>query len=227
MTPTAGRPRAVIFDLDETLHRLRRFTVGGYAHVAGVLAGRTGRPRGEIFGRLWRLYRSGQGARAYQTICVELGLPEDAAAELLRHHRAHTPRLRLTASASDALSRLRPSWTLGVLTNGIPELQRIKIAALGLETLVDRLVIADEVVPGGKPAPIVFARICDVLRVPPERSVMVGDDGMADAWGGREAGLRTIWLRRPNRPEPPADAADAVVDSLREVPAVAERLVGE
>jgi FMN phosphatase YigB (HAD superfamily) len=109
----------------------------------------------------------------------------------------------------------------------VPELQRIKVAALELERHVQTVVYADEVVVGGKPAPEVFERVCHELGVPPRRSVMVGDDAIADVLGGRSAGLRTIWLQRPNRTAPPPGAADAVVQSLSEVPLVAPRLLDD
>jgi len=219
--------RAVVFDLDETLHRLRRFTVGGYAHVARRLESRMGRPAGSVFRRLWGMYREGNGRTAYQSICTELGLPPEEATSLLRDHRAHLPRLRLTRSADEALRQMRGTWRVGILTNGMPGLQRIKVAALDLDARVDAIVYADELVAGGKPALDVFARIAADLGVPPGRCVMVGDDGVADVQGGHAAGMRTIWLRRPNRPSPPEGTADAIVQSLAEVPAIAARLIGD
>jgi putative hydrolase of the HAD superfamily len=220
-------PRAVIFDLDETLHRQRRFTVAGYASVARWLEDQTGRPTRETFARLWGLYRRGQGGSAYQILCSELGWPESQAAVLLGRHRAHPTHLRLTRSAERALRAMRLSWRIGILTNGIPELQRRKIDGLGVAGAVDAVVCADELAEGGKPAGIVFAHVCRALGVPPGRAVMVGDDATADVGGGRTAGLRTIWLRRPNRIAPPAAAVDAVVDTLEDVPHVAARLLGD
>jgi FMN phosphatase YigB (HAD superfamily) len=217
----------VVFDLDETLHRLRRFTLGGYAHVAGRIAAETGRDARPLFRRLWQLYRHGQGAIAYQTLCADLGYPTEHASVLLRHHRAHPTRLRLTRSAARAIREMSPTWRIGVLTNGVPELQRIKVAALDLERHVDTIVYADEIAAGGKPAPIVFARVCEELGVPPRRCVMVGDDGIADVHGGRVAGMWTIWVQRPNRPPPPPGDADAVAQSLAEVPDLAARLLGD
>lgn len=218
--------RAVVFDLDETLHRLRRFTVGGYAHVSRWLASRTGADGHQVFRRLWGLYRRGRGATAYQTVCRDLGLPAEFAATLLRHHRAHPARLRLTRSADFALAALRGSWRLAVLTNGLPELQRIKVAALGLEPRVDVIVYADELVPGGKPAPAVFEAVSRQLGVRPGRCVMVGDDGVADMQGGRRAGMHTIWMSRPARPTPPHGTVDAVLESCADLPRVAGQLIG-
>jgi putative hydrolase of the HAD superfamily len=219
--------RAVVFDLDDTLHRLRRFTLGGYLATAISIERETGRPARDTFRFLFGLYRRGQGAQAYQDLCESLGLSVEHAADFLRVHRAHQPRLRLTPDARVVLRQMRATWRIGILTNGIPSLQRHKVAALGVEDQADALVYADEIVAGGKPALEAFAAVCERLRVEPERSVMVGDDGGADIAGGRAAGLRTIWIRRHRSVIPPAGTADAVLDSLAAVPLVAARLLGE
>ena len=226
MTPGAT-PRAIVFDLDETLHRQRRFTVAGYAHVAQWVEQQTGRPAREAFRRLWGMYRRGEGSVAYQTLCAELGWAAERVTDLITRHRAHPTHLALTRSADSALRALRPTWRVGVLTNGIPELQRRKVEGLGIATRVDAVVYADEIVEYGKPAREVFARVCELLCVPPWRAVMVGDDPRADVVGGRQAGLRTIWLQRPNRSAPPPWAVDAVVESLADVPTLAARLLGD
>jgi hypothetical protein len=43
-----------------------------------------------------------------------------------------------------------------------------------------------------KPAARAFRRALEVLRLPPEQAVVVGDQMMTDMLGGRRAGLRTI-----------------------------------
>lgn len=229
MTSDSIPPRAVVFDLDDTLYRIRRFTVAGYAATSGAIAERAGRPRREIFCRLQWLYRRGRAARAYQELCEELGLPGDLAEEWLGRHRAHKRRLRLPRTSGVVLETMRAAgWRVGILTNGLPEIQRAKIEALGLASRVDSVVFADELVPGGKPAPAVFGRILDDLAVPPHRAVMVGDNPECDVTGGRRAGMRTIRLRRPAFPvHAGAEEADEVVGDLADVPASAARLLGD
>jgi putative hydrolase of the HAD superfamily len=222
-------PRAIVFDLDDTLYRIRRFTVAGYAATSGPIAERAGRPRHEIFCRLQRMYRQGRAGRAYQQLCEELGLPDELAGEWLARHRAHRRRLRLPPTSGRVLQEMRGGgWRIGILTNGLPEIQRAKVEALDLASRVDALVYADELVPGGKPAPAVFRRMLDDLSVAPRQAVMVGDNPACDVAGGRSAGMRTIRLRRPAFPvHAGEDEADEVVGDLAEVPAVAARLLGE
>lgn len=226
MSPLA---RAIVFDLDDTLYRIRRFTVAGYAATSTAIAERTGRPRQEVFCRLQAMYRRGRAATAYQELCAEFGLPGDVAGEWLARHRAHRRRLRLPGTSAGALEALRKDgWRIGLLTNGLPEIQRAKVEALDLGERVDAVVYADELVPGGKPALAVFVRILDALAVPADRSVMVGDHPENDVAGARRAGMRTIRVRRPVFADVSGrEEADAVVDNLSPVPGIARRLVGD
>jgi putative hydrolase of the HAD superfamily len=197
---TRGGPRAVVFDLDDTLYRIRRFTIAGYAATSELIARQVGLARAQVFCRLQRLYRSGRAAQAYQELAIEHGLgPEEAAAWLVAH-RAHRRRLRLPVTSVRVLDAMRrEGWRVGLLTNGIPVIQHAKIAALDLAGRVDAIVVADEHVAGGKPAAEVFGLVLERLATPPSRAVMVGDDPRTDIAGGRAAGLRTIRVVRPNR----------------------------
>jgi FMN phosphatase YigB (HAD superfamily) len=63
------------------------------------------------------------------------------------------------------------------------------------------------------------------LRVAPSRCLCVGDDLHRDIEGARRAGLRSIRLdRQPARPRAERDA-DAVIDSIVRVPAIAASLL--
>lgn len=220
-------PRAIVFDLDETLYRIRRFTVSGYAATSAHISAQSGRSRREIFCRLQGLYRRGRAARAYQELCEELGYPVAVADEWLSRHRAHRRRLRLTRTSAAVLRLLRErGWRIGVLTNGLPSIQRAKIEALDLASRIDAVVFADEHAEGGKPAPVAFDQVLTTLGVAPHRAVMVGDNPVCDVYGGRQAGLRTIRIVHPSSPTNDWEEADVVVTDLAEVPAAAERLLG-
>lgn len=220
--------RAIVFDLDDTLYRIRRFTVAGYAATSVFIAELSGRSRRDIFCRLQWLYRRGQAAQAYRLLAAELGLPAELALEWLVRHRAHRRRLRLPPATGRTLHRLRADgWRIGVLTNGLPEIQRAKVEALSLGPLLDAVVFADELAPGGKPAPETFEAVLHDLGVPAAHAVMVGDHPECDVAGGRRAGMRTIRVRRPAfAVVAEEDEADAVVTDVEEVPAIAARLLG-
>jgi len=125
----------------------------------------------------------------------------------------------------DGLERLRArGWRIGLVTNGEADVQLATIIAGGLAERVDGLAIsgAEGV---RKPARRLFelaAERCGAALTP--GAWMVGDSLAADVRGGREAGLRTIWIDRGRPLSPDAPRPDFVVSDGA---AAIELLIGE
>lgn len=217
--------RAVIFDLDDTLYPRRRFLQSGFAAVARYLAQDRGLPVDRVYASLWRAHQQTPGLE-FQALGLEFGLPDDIVPSLVQIVRGHTPVLWLGYGAVDTLTRLRAhGWRLAIVTNGAPRVQARKVRALGVAPLVDHIVYAETVAPGGKPGSATFAEALWCLEVDASRAVCVGDDLTCDIHGARRAGLHTIRLARPGQSDVLDEDADFVVDALAEVPVAAEALV--
>lgn len=84
---------------------------------------------------------------------------------------------------------------VGLITNNEGVHQRAKLAIVGLDRLVDAIVISQEI--GiAKPDARIFAHACQLLGVRPDEALHVGDNPYADAEGAHLAGLRALWLDR-------------------------------
>jgi putative hydrolase of the HAD superfamily len=122
-------------------------------------------------------------------------------------------RCELYPGVADLLRALRGRARLGVVTNGMPELQRYKATAAGLDQLVDTIVVSGEV---GciKPDPRVFLAALDRLGVNASDAVMVGDNLARDVEGAAALGMRTVWVSAGR--ELPAGGArpTAVIDHV-------------
>jgi putative hydrolase of the HAD superfamily len=221
--------RAVIFDLDDTLYPSRRFTLSGFCAVARQIERDHGIPAPSSFRVMRRAWGSVARGRELQAVCETFGLPLSLVSTWVTLIRQHTPRLRLPAVSRDVLSLLRREWRIGILTNGLPDVQARKVAALGLAPLVDAVVFAAACGDGrGKPAPEGFDDILARLRTPAASAVFVGNDPVADVGGAAGVGMKTIHLR--DRYAECVDATgrtecQATVTRLLDVPAVASRLV--
>jgi putative hydrolase of the HAD superfamily len=221
-------PRGVVFDLDDTLYRERRFALSGYRAVAAHAAIRFGADAGTVWRVLVCALRHGDRATAFQRLCATMGWPPALADDLRLVYRGHVPSLRLPTTTRRVLRALRPAWRIGVLTNGPPGIQRRKVAALGLAPLVDAVVYAEEIVPGGKPAREAFEAAVDRLGVPPARCIVVGDDPERDIAGARRAGLRAVRVAHAAGPGAlPAgeNGADVLTVRLEAVPRPIEEIV--
>ena len=125
------------------------------------------------------------------------------------------------------MHELRRSWHIGILTNGHPDIQARKIAALGLSDNVDVVVYGLET-GAGKPELAAFSTSSSAWAFEPHKAVFVGDDPLCDIMGARRAGMKTIRIRRGVHGHAlvaPDDEADVAVDSLKEVPMVVAGLV--
>jgi putative hydrolase of the HAD superfamily len=221
--------RAIVFDLDETLYAERRFVLSGFAAVARTVGGGDEAATARVFRTLARAFRAGNRATAFQRLCEAEGWPPARVPEFIELLRNHTPTLRLPRATAETLRRLRRGWRLGILTNGLPEVQARKVAALGVEALVDAVVYAAQHGTGrGKPDREAFDEIAARLRVPHERCVFVGDDPRCDVEGARAAGMLTIRIQRgPHARTVPPVEADVVAPRVEAVPFLAACLLGE
>jgi FMN phosphatase YigB (HAD superfamily) len=91
-------------------------------------------------------------------------------------------------------------YKIGLVTNGVSGLQRKKWHGSGLETWFDAVAISGEV--GiGKPECGIFEWVAGELGVALSDCVMVGDNGERDVQGGKNAGMKTVWLERGFKPK--------------------------
>lgn len=218
--------RGIIFDLDDTIYPRAQFVHSGFNAVASYVAASWRRERDAALAALVSGRDRGREGQEFQLLCEECRLPLSLIPALVAVFRGHSPAIALDPSVRCTLERLRrDGWRLVVLTNGDPDVQRRKVAALGLESLVHGVVYAEEHAPDGKPDPAAFSVALNQLRVAPSRCLCVGDDLQRDIEGARRAGLRSIRVDRHNaRPRAERDA-DAVIDSIVSVPAIAASLL--
>ncbi len=222
--------RSIVFDLDDTLYPLHRFVRSGFAAVAGELERGYGINSKTVFAALTSAMRGDTRGRELQVIADRFRLPQAIVGDLVNIIRLHQPDIRLPKVSVAAIERLRGDWRIGVLTNGLPDLQARKIESLGLRFLVDAVVYANAVGNGrGKPEREPFNEVSRRLGVLPGRTVFVGNDERCDVFGAACAGMRTIHLagRERTRQASIACYADATATTLADVPALAERLVAK
>jgi putative hydrolase of the HAD superfamily len=219
------RDRAVLFDLDDTLHPLRLFVQSGFAAVATHLQLAMGIDRHDALEMLKDAATGPNRGRELQVLIAGFGLPPSILPHLVQLIRDHTPAIHLPPHSVRTLQMLRPHWRLGIVTNGLPAVQRRKVEALGLVDAVDTIVYAAEHgARGGKPERAPFMAALRALGVTADRTVFVGDDEWCDLVGATRVGMRTVFLRAAEHADP-SFHADAIVHTLLDLPRVADALV--
>jgi FMN hydrolase / 5-amino-6-(5-phospho-D-ribitylamino)uracil phosphatase len=230
--PLDPTPKAVIFDLDDTLcdyatareARLRR---------AFTLSPDRGTQISDIADLDRMIAESIQmhphGADHFEELFARFGITDtaraSAAADWYRKHRFHGLRLFPETEAvfsavrsvvlDDGDRRTRP---IGIVTNGPTEVQRAKLQLLGIERLVDFVLVSEEF-GVAKPEPEIFREALRLAGVMPEEAVFVGDSAEFDIAGAQAAGIPAVWLNRHQRPwTGPGPAPTRQIHTLSDLP---------
>lgn len=219
-------PRAIVFDMDDTLYPYRRFVLSGFRAVAECLEREHGADRQLTFRLMTRAMHGPGRGREIQACLDTLGLSRRLVPGLLRIIQNHSPLIRTPRATLRTLQHLRANgWRLGVLTNGPVARQRRRVRALALEQLTDVVVFAESHGTGtGKPDPAPFFEVARRLSTPVHDVVFVGDDEECDVMGAALAGMSTVrstvW-----RPATGPTMARAVLRRMRDLPDLADHLV--
>jgi putative hydrolase of the HAD superfamily len=197
-------PRAILFDLDdtlwpiapvilqaeETLHQwlaahaprvARQFTIEALRQARLALLAR----RPEFQYDLGALRRQGL-ADAFAQAGEDASKVELAMTEFFAARNAVIP----YDDVLPGLLRLKGKVIVGSISNGNADLQTI-----GLSHHFAASVHAHQV-DCAKPDAAIFHAACEALGVAPEDAVYVGDDVLLDVQGAQQAGLRAVWMNR-------------------------------
>ena len=229
------KPRAVFFDLDDTLldasgmtdvlGAVCRLVMGGDASraerllVANQSAWVDYWPEVEEGWMLGGLSTADVSREAWRRALRACGETDDSLAGLAQRTLFE---LEFEAYRSfddapavlDAIGRLVP---LGLVTNGASDLQRRKLRALGIEEIFAVVAISGEV-GAAKPDGRIFLQALDRLGVAPTDSWHVGDSLARDVGGARAAGMQAVWLNRTGLQRTAADPPpDLEISSLAEL----------
>lgn len=175
------------------------FNVNPASHVAETYR--------EINGWIWRAFERGEISQAdlrirrFEKLFAAVGVRLDAT-DFSRAYLEHLSRgAHLIDGAESVVRALRSKVRLLLLTNGLADVQRPRLARSAIRGLFDDVVISEEV-GVAKPDERIFD-ICFARMGHPERSsvLMVGDSLTSDIRGGIEYDLATCWFnpkRKPN-----------------------------
>ena len=182
------RPKAVIFDLWETLIDWDRDAAEALGNeVAAIVGG--------DFGERWSHSTTRYNA-PIRVALAEAGVPADLHDEIcalrLRHHRRSlVPR----AGAVKTLRRLRDDgYLLGLITVCSEDIETLWPES-EFAGLFDAEVFSSRV-GMSKPDPEIYLHCCELLGIEPREAVFVGDGANDELAGARRVGMEAILIHR-------------------------------
>jgi HAD superfamily hydrolase (TIGR01509 family) len=230
-------PRALLFDMDDTIVRESAGDENLWAELCGDFAARAGAGAGALHeavlaARDWfwddparekrgRLAMPWARRAVAEAAFRRLGLRNLAVAHALgdAFTRTRSERMHFFPGARETLCELRArGHRLALVTNGGAAFQREKIARFELAPLFDAVLVEGEL-GFGKPDPRVFERALRALGAAPHEALMTGNDLRSDIFGAKRAGVRAVWVdhAREGVPEGAPAAPDRVVSAIAEL----------
>jgi putative hydrolase of the HAD superfamily len=209
-------PRAVFFDLDDTLfahsHAVARGVAAYRATHGGELAAADEAVElarwtaleehhyhrylaGELDFREQRRHRARAFVEPYGIDLASDTAADDWFARYLVEYERAWVLFDDALPALDALEAAFPGVRLGIITNAELPFQQAKLDATGLASRVE-VTVASGDVGAAKPDARIFEHACRLLGVEPRDAVYVGDRLETDALGASGAGLTGVWIDR-------------------------------
>ena len=136
----------------------------------------------------------------------------DTLLEVLRRPRPLLPGVDTTIKELK-----RRELPIGLATSSWQAWVEALLGAVGLPLDTFEAVVWREMAERGKPAPDLYLKAAELLRVAPDRCIAIEDTpaGIASA---KEAGMYAIQVRAASSAFPPIESADLVLDSLEDFP---------
>jgi putative hydrolase of the HAD superfamily len=225
--------RAVVFDLDDTLTDHRSLQLEIEEEIVRLVRGQVPAVEAEEFsrrhlgalpGHYERWIRGELDEPGYHRARLEDALapwhvPGDAlVADYTGLKRRMITDVRRAPGAAEAVAAVRAAGLrVGVLTNGLSDLQRDKLARIGLAGDVD-VFAASEDLGAVKPEAGAFAAVAERLGVGPQEAAMIGDNPVNDIAGALGAGWAAAVLVAVDPPPADLPAEAAVVSSVAHAP---------
>ncbi|MFK0047867.1 HAD family hydrolase [Streptomyces sp. NPDC090741] len=208
--PAMPAPKIAFFDLDDTLTD----HATSFRRWAEEFAARYGIPQHEVEDAEVRC--AGQRDAFFADLKTRHNITTSIAALHAQYRQRSAQLVPHRPQVCTAIRSLRNGgWRLGVITNGDPSTQRLKLRTARLDDLFEAVVISGEY---GirKPDHNLYRIALDALDT--SAGFMVGDDLDADVSGGSQAGLRTVWIsggrERPSTSPEPDHTVDTVLEAV-------------
>lgn len=174
--------------------------------------------------QIWLDFERGQitsiqlRVRRFERLFAYAGITGDAQAFSAQYLANLSQQAGLMPGAHEVVTRLAQTHHLAIITNGLSEVQRPRLAKSSIHNCFAGMFISEEM-GVAKPDPAYFAGVLAALAghpQPPEPAsvLVVGDSLTSDIQGGRAAGMDTCWFNPSGKTANPKIQADFTIGRL-------------
>lgn len=124
----------------------------------------------------------------------------------------------LLSGAYELLQRLEGKYKLGLVTNGLTEVQYPRLKATGLERFFPEVVVVSDEIGHAKPSRHFFDHAFALMGHPaPNEVLVIGDNPVADIGGALSYGCAACWLKSAGIMKKPPLPPQYVIQDIREL----------
>ena len=189
------RIKAVIFDLDNTLYNEKQFVRSGFRAVSNYMVEKYGIDGERFYDLLSSTFSKHGREKVFDRALKKLNFyKKEIVLEMVGVYRSHQPNITIHTDAQEVLPKLRKNYRVGLVTDGIKQVQESKVNALNMEGYFDVITYAVEY--DGKNNPQVFLAILEKLRAKPSESVYIDDTPLKGLPVAGKLGVHTVRILR-------------------------------
>lgn len=212
----------IIFDLDDTLYKELDFVYGGFKEVCIYLANKYNEDQKKLYKDTLDILKKHGRGKIFNRICEKYNMEEDIK-DLVRIYREAKPKITLYEDAEYILKYLKTKWdssqvlldkiesnvskplidkeesyyNIGIITDGKASVQWHKINLLGIEKMVDKIIVTDDYgLEFWKPHEFAYREMLKYFNCNKEQCIYIGDNPHKDFIGAKKVGMKTIRVIR-------------------------------
>lgn len=195
----------IIFDLDDTLYKELDFVYGGFGEVCLYLAHKYHKDERILYKDMLNILNKQGRGKIFNVLCKNHNIKEPIDT-LVKIYRESKPKINLYKDAEFILCHLRNNnkyitgeqvYNIGIITDGKASVQWNKIKLLGLDKIVDKIIVTDDYGPEfWKPNDFAYREMLKYFNVIPKQCMYVGDNPNKDFIGAKKIGINTARIIR-------------------------------
>ncbi|WND01546.1 HAD family hydrolase [Temperatibacter marinus] len=184
------RKKGLLIDLDDTLYAEKTYVLSGFKAVAQFLAKQTTLSEEILYDFMVQdLAKNGRGQTFNRVLnYAEVSITNHLVQQLIQLYRNHEPDIALFDGVYELLEHLKVSFTLILVTDGLPVMQMNKVKALELEFIFDHIYYPWSY-KHPKPAPESYDYPLKEIGLKPSQAIIIGDNPINDAGPAKALGI--------------------------------------
>lgn len=189
--------KAIVFDMDDTLYKEYDFVFGGFKAVSIYISDKYNLSENDIYQKILEIFYSEGRGKIFNRIVDKYNLDEDIST-LVNIYRFYEPKIELYSDAKEIIKWCRENKIkTGIITDGMSKVQWNKITALGLDKIIDKIIVTDDY--GRefwKPHIRAYEDIINYFGFKGNEVIYIGDNPNKDFEGAKKKGMITIQMIR-------------------------------